>query len=123
MKLTHLATTCILPALLLISCSSNRSGSATTADTPNFAQQCENSGGRWVRGGIAGFYGCLRPARDAGKSCTDSSECEYHCNASAGSSPAAGSPASGQCQSDNNYSGCNIEIRKGIAQPRYCVKI
>lgn len=125
MKFTGLII--VLFTLLLAACSSNRSASetsgATAAKTPNFAQQCERSGGSWTRGGIALFYGCLRTAPDAGKSCTDSSQCSHHCNAAPGTSPAPGTATSGQCQADNNYKGCHIEIRKGIAQPRYCVKI
>lgn len=124
MKFTSLII--ILFAVLLAACSSNRSASETSgaaAQAPNFAQQCERSGGSWTRGGIALFYGCLRPAADAGKSCTDSSQCSHHCNATPGTSPAPGTATSGQCQADNNYAGCQIEIRKGIAQPRYCVKI
>ncbi|PIE01082.1 MAG: hypothetical protein CSA79_01285 [Thiothrix nivea] len=107
----------IVPGFLLGSCSTPAPG------TPSFAQQCEQGGGRWVRGGIAGFYGCLRPAPDAGKRCTDSSQCAHHCNAVPGTEPPPGTATSGQCQANNNYSGCHIEIRQGIAQPRYCVKI
>lgn len=117
---SFLLLTIITLGFTLGSCSSFR---APAADAPNFGQQCERSGGRWVRGGIAGFYGCLRTAPDAGKSCTDSSQCAHHCNAVPDTQPLPGSPVSGQCQADNNYSGCHIEISKGIAKPRYCVKI
>jgi hypothetical protein len=123
MKFISLITVITLLPLLLNGCSNSSSTAEPAAVVTNFAQECEQSGGSWVPGGIVGFYGCLRTAPDAGKSCTDSSQCAHHCNAARGSSPAPGQAASGQCQADNNYSGCNIEIKKGIAQPRYCVKI
>lgn len=117
----------ILLSLLTIACNANQvltgSASATDPKKPNYAQNCAKEGGQWVRGGLLGFYGCLRPAKDAGKSCTNSNQCQYGCNARPGSSPRPGEKTTGQCQKDNSHAGCRIDIKNGIAQPKRCVTI
>jgi len=47
-----------------------------------FVQQqkaCEDRGGRWGRGGVAGFYVCYETTRDAGRSCSAGTQCEGLC--------------------------------------------
>ena len=43
------------------------------------ATACAASGGDWVRACIGGTYSCVVPYPDAGKSCTDSSQCAGEC--------------------------------------------
>lgn len=40
---------------------------------------CEKGGGRWGRGGAAGFFVCYKTTHDGGKSCKAGSECEGLC--------------------------------------------
>jgi hypothetical protein len=42
-------------------------------------QSCEKKGGRFSRAGKAGVYTCVLQTRDAGKTCTMSSQCESAC--------------------------------------------
>ena len=112
---------------LLIACSSNSStpGSSTAVESINFTSmdRCKKQGGKWSRDGTLFFFGCLRPAKDAGKVCTDSSQCEFHCNASKELKPTPGDQVLGQCQATNSYKGCNIEVVNGTAQKELCTKI
>lgn len=84
-------------------------------------ETCQQAGGRWQTSGILRIYGCLLPAKDAGKICTDDSQCQYNCNARSGEKPEPGQPATGQCQANNTYTGCYIEIRDGRARPEFCM--
>ena len=117
----------LLMAFLIAACSSNSStpGSSTAPASANFTSmdRCKQLGGKWSRDGTVFFFGCLRPAVDAGKACTDSSQCEFHCNARKGEKPAPGQQAVGQCQATNSYRGCNIEIVGGLARKEFCTKI
>lgn len=117
----------LLMTLLLVACSNNSStpGSSTAVASANFTSidRCKQLGGTWSRDGTIFFFGCLRPAIDAGKACTDSSQCEFHCNARKGEKPAPGQRTVGQCQATNSYRGCNIEIANGFARKEFCTKI
>ncbi|CAA6803502.1 MAG: Unknown protein [uncultured Thiotrichaceae bacterium] len=128
MKSIYFICTIILLSLLTAACNATQilSGNTSTASVPtqpSHADNCKKQGGEWVRGGILGLYGCLRPAKDAGKICTNSDQCQYGCNARPGSSPRPGEKTTGQCQKDNNHAGCRIDIKNGIAQPKHCVTI
>ena len=46
---------------------------------PQNKENCEASGGRWGRIGINPKESCNLPTKDAGKECSDSSECEGFC--------------------------------------------
>lgn len=112
--------------LMLSGCGRTPSNSTSADGMPgkrNFAAECESVGGKWTRGGVGGFYGCLKKAPDAGKACTDDSQCTYNCYAHPADEQRTGMESIGQCQADNRYQGCHSEIRKGIIQPRYCVQI
>ena len=61
---------------------------------------------------------CTIPTGDAGKSCTDSSECERRCLTGVGE---PGKQVTGQCQSSNQPFGCWAEVLKGVAQPGLCI--
>jgi hypothetical protein len=76
---------------------------------------------------------CLAPFRDAGKACTDSSQCEGKClvdmvivcergkECSNPEFPKPGQPFVGICQRDDRFCGSFIEIVKGQAEPAYHV--
>lgn len=127
MKSLYLICAVILLSLLTVACNGAQvltgNPSASAAKKPTYAESCQREGGQWVRGGTLGFYGCLRPAKDAGKTCTNSNQCQYGCNARPGTSPRPGTKTTGQCQKDNSHAGCRIDIKNGIAQPEHCVTI
>nr|CAA6824376.1 MAG: Unknown protein [uncultured Thiotrichaceae bacterium] len=122
----HLFTLFIagLLSLSLTACSGgNLSANLDASNPSSFAGKCKQRGGKWTNGGILGLYGCLRQAKDAGKVCSDNKQCEYDCLASTSNPPSAGQSATGVCQTSNSYKGCRIEIKKGIAQPEFCIRI
>ena len=73
---------------------------------------CRKAGGQ--RDGLAGAV-CTFAAKDAGKVCTDSADCEGRCE--------AGDPggATGICSARISPFGCYSEMRDGVAQPALCV--
>lgn len=125
MKSIFFICTVIFLSLFTAACTATQvlSGNASGTEEPTYAENCKKEGGEWVRGGILGFYGCLRPAEDAGKACTKSNQCQYGCNARPGTSPRPGEKTIGQCQKNNSHAGCRIDIKNGIAQPEHCVTI
>lgn len=82
---------------------------------------CVKNGGEWVRGGLAGSFGCVLPAPDAGKSCTDSSQCTYRCFTNSGDNTSIGQTTTGQCQENSSPFGCRTEIVGGKVEPTLCV--
>lgn len=126
MKSVFLICLISLLSLLTTACGTQgagRSAPAPATEASNYSEKCRKEGGQWMRGGLLMFYGCLRPAKDAGKSCTTHRECQYGCIASPGTSPRPGQKTTGQCQKNNSHAGCRIEIKKGIAQPERCITI
>ncbi|WP_395333859.1 hypothetical protein WBP06_08740 [Novosphingobium sp. BL-8H] len=81
---------------------------------------CEQSGGTVQRRGRMGMEQCVHRFADAGKTCSDTSQCEGKCVASAGAvSP--DKPGVGQCQADDKLYGCYAELRDGKAPAAICV--
>jgi hypothetical protein len=81
---------------------------------------CEAEGGSVQRRGMLGMEQCVHAYADAGKQCTDSSQCQGKCVGSAGAvSP--DKPASGTCQADDRLYGCYAEVRQGKAVNAICV--
>ena len=73
---------------------------------------CRAAGGQ--RDGLAGAL-CTFAATDAGKTCTDSAECEGRCEATGTGG------ANGTCSARISPFGCYSEMRDGVAQPALCV--
>ena len=48
-------------------------------DVPKNQEECTARGGRWGRFGLREIDQCDMPSSDAGKCCTDSSECQSSC--------------------------------------------
>ena len=63
---------------------------------------------------------CLITFTDAGKSCTDGSQCASgRCTAKL--ADPSGGAASGRCAATNDPCGCYTRIEDGVAQPTICV--
>lgn len=83
------------------------------------AAQCTAQGGNWQRVCLMGSLACVVPYADAGKACTDGSECAgKRCLApqGAGTFPGQG-PMQGQCIANNNPCYFGINIEKGFTVP------
>ncbi len=51
----------------------------TTTTIPTDKESCETLGGKWGVFGLIREERCILPTSDAGKSCTDSNQCESAC--------------------------------------------
>ena len=80
---------------------------------PNNEQDCLDQGGTWGPQGRAQMDLCDLPAIDAGKSCTDSSQCQGLCFAS-------GTPSTGTCSPRTLNFGCHDVMEDGI-QMSICI--
>ena len=79
-----------------------------------------------AKGGTLQVFGrmieprCIIPYKDAGKVCTDKSECEGQCWAT-DTKPGPDGMLQGKCQPTNMFYGCNRHLVKGQAMPVLCV--
>jgi hypothetical protein len=106
-------------ALVLTACANKAEPSAAQATWPpdiQTADECTKAGGTWGRVGLLGTEACTLPSPDAGKQCSDSSECAGQC----WSSDAPGQPGKGMCQPTNMPFGCHSEVLNGVVQPALC---
>lgn len=83
-------------------------------------KSCKAEGGDWRRVGQLGIFSCVLKANDAGKSCTDASQCEYNCIAKEGDEPKPGESATGVCQAESVLPSCFTLIVNGIAGGQVC---
>ena len=68
--------------------------------------------------GRAQTWRCILDYTDAGKACTDGSQCQGDCLATDSEGK---TPAVGQCAADSNTFGCRARIADGVAEPMRCV--
>ena len=74
---------------------------------PDNEQDCLEQGGTWGPQGLAQTEMCDLPATDAGKPCTDSSQCQGLCFAS-------DTPSTGTCSPRTLNFGCHDVMEDGI---------
>jgi len=79
---------------------------------------CTQQGGQLQQVGRAQTWRCILSYADAGKPCSDASQCQGDCLATDGETKA---PAAGQCAADSNTFGCQARIIDGVAEPMRCV--
>lgn len=81
---------------------------------------CEAQGGT-VRGvGLFATPACVIPYPDAGRICSDKSDCIGMCKADPGT--IVGDSTAGTCQRDNrDVFGCYLEVERGVAVGGMCV--
>ncbi len=110
---------CMVFLLFLSACTNNKSNSI------ELAQKCAQEGGKWQLTCLEQEYRCIKPYKDAGKICSDSSECDGECivditikcdevgKCSSPKVPNIGEPSTGVCQQDNDPCGSFVIIRNG----------
>lgn len=87
----------------------------------NERAKCELGGGQFRPVGRRRHPICTTPFSDAGKQCTDSTQCKGGCFLEGWRiAPTEESAAKGICRRDNSPVGCFIEIKKGRTQPGLC---
>ena len=117
MRIAVLATAA---ALILAACAPT--GAPEAGNPPSAAAQasaCAAKGGAIQPVGRAQIPTCVIPYADAGKACTDKSQCEGACIAE-GNLESQGA-VSGQCQKTNRQFGCFARIENGKATATLCV--
>jgi hypothetical protein len=114
----------VLLAMLVVGCADTQHSTAGITD-----EVCLARGGAWKRACVSQEYRCVVPYPDAGKACSDSSECKGQClvdltdqcDASGkcvhAKVPEAGSEVAGMCQVDDDPCGSFMVVKKGRAQP------
>lgn len=79
---------------------------------------CTKAGGAVQPVCMRGVPMCIVSFKDAGKVCSDSSECSGRCMAQ--NSPQPDKPAKGVCAPDNQPCGCFQTVEKGLAGYPLC---
>jgi hypothetical protein len=87
----------------------------------NLAKECLAKGGKYTKEGRLQAYRCVQQFSDAGKSCSDSSECQGSCTSSDTSIEAGKSNVTGICAANDSPFGCHQTIEGGIAKGFLCV--
>ena len=97
-------------------------GKAFTADEK---AKCLAGGGSVAIMGLSGDEGCIHPMPDAGKPCTDGSQCKAGCFLeSARPSPKdkqPGAKVTGSCARTDSIFGCRTAVVDGKPGPSLCV--
>jgi len=85
------------------------------------ASACTARGGEMQQVGRMQSWQCVVKYADAGKRCTDASQCEGQCEIAGNSGIAAGTAATGVCQADSNRFGCRTTVENGKAGNTLCI--
>ncbi len=81
---------------------------------------CQKQGGSLQKQGMAQCYMCTIEYADAGKVCSDASDCQGAC-LNYNKVVSAGMATKGQCAKTNSPFGCYQRIEKGVAKHAICV--
>ncbi|MCC5074067.1 hypothetical protein [Xanthomonas campestris] len=119
-----------LSALLLAACSNTPTtqpsqaagvtpAPSTSTSTSADAAACTAKGGQMRPVGRMQTPRCVVPYADAGKTCTDNSDCSGDCLAT--SIVPTGTATSGTCQRDSDRFGCRQEVVGGMGQAALCI--
>lgn len=104
-------------ALLIAGCAPTAQPAAPTAET--LASACSAKGGSIQPVGKAQIPTCVTPYADAGKACTDKSDCQGQCVLE-GNLEVQG-PVTGACQKTDRQFGCYARVVNGKATAAICV--
>jgi len=103
-------------ALVLAGCAPNTPPAVTDANAAISA--CVQSGGEMRQVGRAQTWQCILQYSDAGKLCTDASQCQGDCLAAKRDDAA---PTQGVCAADSSRFGCRTTLSNGVANPTLCI--
>jgi hypothetical protein len=117
MRTLSILATASLALSLLAACAPATQTSAPTAQSPEAA--CTARGGAIKPVGRMQMPTCVVPYADAGKSCTDKSQCEGACILQTTQEPEG--PVTGQCQQSSSQFGCFAKVENGKATHAMCV--
>ncbi len=112
------AVLAVLTLLALAACAPMGEGPATGPSVDIAA--CTANGGKVKPICRMQKPACIFDYADAGKSCTDSSQCSGRCVIE-DEMPEVGARAIGVCEADNDVCGCSTEIIDGKATAGRCV--
>jgi len=104
-------------ALLIAGCAPTTQPAATTAET--LASACSAKGGTIQPVGKAQIPTCVTPYADAGKTCSDKSDCQGQCVLEGNLEPRG--PITGTCQKTDRQFGCYARVVDGKATAAICV--
>lgn len=82
---------------------------------------CTARGGEMQQVGRAQTWQCVVKYADAGRRCTDASQCEGQCEIAGNSGIAPGTATAGVCQADSNRFGCRTTVENGKAGNTLCI--
>ncbi|MGY2374467.1 hypothetical protein ACW9IB_08160 [Pseudomonas sp. SDO524_S393] len=109
-----------LASLLLVSACTSTPHTTTPPAKNASASECLAGGGTMRQVGKLQSWQCITPYKDAGKACTDSSQCEGECQTSVTTQSGKG-PVTGACQADNGHFGCSATVEKGQLGRAICI--
>ncbi|MNE07798.1 hypothetical protein D3C80_1004310 [compost metagenome] len=125
MKLTAVFAAAGLSALLLAgACAPTETPSGSGAEAPvqsAEASACAARGGQMQQVGRMQSWQCVIKYADAGKRCTDASQCQGQCEIPGNNGIAPGTTTSGVCQADSNRFGCRTTVKDGKAEATLCI--
>lgn len=105
-------------------CAPTESSGGPVADAPTRSAEtsaCAARGGQMQQVGRMQSWQCVVRYLDAGKRCTDASQCQGQCEIPGNSGVAPGAAAVGQCQADSNRFGCRTTVKDGKAEATLCI--
>ena len=111
-------------AALLTACTAEEIQSPPGYQEPD-RRLCQAEGGRIQPTLLPSVRVCVKPFADAGKKCSDGSQCMGSClitekDADWDDDLTAGQDASGHCQGEDPFLGCYIEIEQGKTKQAIC---
>ena len=123
MKLNTIMAAAGLSALLLAgACAPTETASGAEGPTQSAdASACAARGGTMQQVGRMQSWQCVVKYADAGKRCTDASQCQGQCEIPGNSGIAPGTATAGVCQADSNRFGCRTTVKDGKAEATLCI--
>ncbi|MGE5502407.1 MAG: hypothetical protein ACM3W4_10830, partial [Ignavibacteriales bacterium] len=85
------------------------------------AAACRARGGSIQAVGMMGLPTCVTPYPDAGRACTDKSDCQGACLLEGGDTVPPAGPVRGHCQRNDALFGCYSRIEQGKIVEAICV--
>lgn len=129
----HVLKDSLLIATLLVLTACNNTSNITSSTNPpqtmslsqlanslKSEKACAEHNGKWQKVGKLQMPACILTPKDAGKACTDSSQCETRCIAK-DPEPKAGEKADGICADSTNLFGCQTYIKDGRSEGTLCI--